>query len=600
MEKLKFWIKNLPYIIIKNPNSKFEIRKYFVHWNTKVYDLKGKKIELCKTQNFYDKSNENFYLINPSDVSSKNKNEIINFFQVLTFGDFGSHNSEFYVNGNKKNVKGSVGFMLEMWKEVKKNNVWSSVFVIESCNNLELKLFFETVKHREVYITTDITKEIREKIGNKKDYLGRDVQLKDIDIIKEIIPNRFFDSFPKKCDNTAPSLVLTKNFKKRKYNQKISLTQTRNNFHWGQLKLLLSEINFFNQVHGEGTSLSKTIVVYAGAASGDHIPLLSKMYPDILFLLYDPANFKIKHSENIIICNEFFTDEISEKLTEGVLGNNFLFISDIRGGSEESGKENWIYENNESVGVWVKNMKPKFSLLKFRFPFDWENNENNPHASSDDYEYFPGKIFFQQFAPKSSAETRLFVAKSDIPKTRVYNTKSYEEQMFYFNTDYRQRCFSRGIPRWVSKNYDTCSMYLILKNYLQLFHEKSSQFDVMSLIKDVTENKNFFMKTHFPWMEKISKIKNKCAVMITINNKKFFIKQKYKPQSKKQIKKYDKYNNTYTLTPYRLNAMLWDNCESDDPTDILGEKVGVVVESKDIRQKITIIDLPFSSSVIKI
>jgi hypothetical protein len=60
--------------------------------------------------------------------------------------------------------------------------------------------------------------------------------------------------------------------------------------HWGQRKLLVGEIEFI-----EWASLIDTpkVVVYAGAAPALHIPVLSSLYPDLLFILIDPRNFQI-------------------------------------------------------------------------------------------------------------------------------------------------------------------------------------------------------------------------------------------------------------------------------------------------------------------
>ena len=58
--------------------------------------------------------------------------------------------------------------------------------------------------------------------------------------------------------------------------------------HWGQRKLLFSEIEFLT-LYGH---LAKT-VVYAGAAPGTHINYLSKeLFPEHKWVLVDPAPFR--------------------------------------------------------------------------------------------------------------------------------------------------------------------------------------------------------------------------------------------------------------------------------------------------------------------
>ena len=81
--------------------------------------------------------------------------------------------------------------------------------------------------------------------------------------------------------------------------------------HWGQRKLFLSELWFLTH-YGH---LAKN-VVYAGAASGTHIPFLVTLFPDHYFILVDPGKFKLKlmrndttkSEERIEVKNEFFTD----------------------------------------------------------------------------------------------------------------------------------------------------------------------------------------------------------------------------------------------------------------------------------------------------
>ena len=60
--------------------------------------------------------------------------------------------------------------------------------------------------------------------------------------------------------------------------------------HWGQRKLMLSEMELL-LLQGTGEGIT---VVYAGAAPGTHIKLLSELFPSTHFHLYDPAPFTVK------------------------------------------------------------------------------------------------------------------------------------------------------------------------------------------------------------------------------------------------------------------------------------------------------------------
>ncbi|NBU82626.1 MAG: hypothetical protein EBS55_13370, partial [Flavobacteriaceae bacterium] len=62
------------------------------------------------------------------------------------------------------------------------------------------------------------------------------------------------------------------------------------NVHIGQRKLMLSEIQMLNEYYMSGIS-KKPILLYVGAAPGHHLILLSMMFPNVFFILYDGAKF---------------------------------------------------------------------------------------------------------------------------------------------------------------------------------------------------------------------------------------------------------------------------------------------------------------------
>src|SRR5688572_5255739 len=78
--------------------------------------------------------------------------------------------------------------------------------------------------------------------------------------------------------------------------------------HWGQRKLLLSEIEFltWHAFHG-------CAVVYAGAAPGTHIPYLCKLFPWVQkWILYDPTPFHpaTKRHPKVECVEDIFTDDV--------------------------------------------------------------------------------------------------------------------------------------------------------------------------------------------------------------------------------------------------------------------------------------------------
>ena len=65
--------------------------------------------------------------------------------------------------------------------------------------------------------------------------------------------------------------------------------------HWGQRKLLLSEIDLFNRVADiighEKFKKDNISLVYPGAAHGDHLLIEMEMYPNLIIYLWDPAKY---------------------------------------------------------------------------------------------------------------------------------------------------------------------------------------------------------------------------------------------------------------------------------------------------------------------
>ena len=251
----------------------------------------------------------------------------------------------------------------------------------------------------------------------------------------------------------------------------------RRKLHWGQRKLLLSEIDFLS-ANGAAT------VVYAGAADGKHIPLLTELFPELVFHVYDPHPFNpLVHRNDRIKVNPFyagakksatygfFTDEVARSY----IGKPIWFISDIRTDPKEEGT---MLDQTAQKG-WVEIMKPNRTMLKYKMPYPQLDK-------TSDYEYFDGQIRLQCWAPISSAETRL-IFDSQI-KCKKWNVIKYERQMSWFNnvmrladlSNYKLRDF--GVPldqtvrefwsEFVSDDtvlgYDFVYELQILKKYIDL------------------------------------------------------------------------------------------------------------------------------------
>jgi 16S rRNA G966 N2-methylase RsmD len=270
-----------------------------------------------------------------------------------------------------------------------------------------------------------------------------------------------------KGPRTILQTFLTQNFPQKAYHRG---GQNPKLIHSGQRKLLLSEIEFLTRMFAnakkreEKEEKKNYQVLYIGAAPGIHIPYLAEMFPEVKFILYDPARFEIKETNQIKIHQKLFTDDEVKNFI-GV--KNLLFISDIRSTPRQNYQapdeadpefEAEVSKNLEQQKKWVLQLQPLRSLLKFRLPFATNNEELSTS-------YFDGVIFFQCYAPSTSSETRLEVGPH--PKELVYSHLKYEQQLFYFNTMYRNQSFFHYNRRY-GWSYDTIREFFILKKYQEM------------------------------------------------------------------------------------------------------------------------------------
>ena len=281
----------------------------------------------------------------------------------------------------------------------------------------------------------------------------------------------FFQNVDKSLYTKKFFRILGDNFPRRKYYVQSNIPRTT--MHWGQRKLLLSEIEFLTNYSNPGN-----LVIYAGAAPAIHTPMLAKLFPQLKFILIDPIPFSIKQTINIELRNEYFTSEMAQEFAD----KDVLFICDIRIAndtkdykpSEKEVKNDMLIQQE-----WVKIMKPRYSMLKFRLPWNEES-----------IEYLDGKLYVQPWGPRTTTETRLIVEKSQINSKKLWDCKKYEEQMFYFNTITRCKCYIMPIKiDHLDTCYDCVTEIRIINNYLIKYKQiKNSVQSITELSNDISSN----------------------------------------------------------------------------------------------------------------
>jgi hypothetical protein len=225
---------------------------------------------------------------------------------------------------------------------------------------------------------------------------------------------------------------------------------------WGQLKLFLEVLFFFNKVIDKNDM--EVHVVYAGSAPGTSLITLCKLFPCLRLYLIDPreqARGLIGHPQVVEIRTQFFTNETAEyyfKKMENIKKNHkVLFMSDIRMYTDDIN----IVKDNMIQAEWHNIIKPLYSYLKFRCP--WV-------ADNDTIKYFDAEYYFQPFAPVHSTETRVLVPTNC--KMRDINIREYEQICFFHNRILRPSYYECGINHlYIDRCYDCTFFYQIMKEY---------------------------------------------------------------------------------------------------------------------------------------
>jgi hypothetical protein len=285
--------------------------------------------------------------------------------------------------------------------------------------------------------------------------------------------------------------------------------------HWGQKKLLFSEIQFLTNVCKKlnTKSLKDYAVVYVGAAHGFHFPILYNLFPELIWILYDPGKFSKEsymhpEKQKVKIFNQFFTDETIKHAQQNAENRKILFISDIR----VTPKDEQVSLDMINQARWGILMGADFMLLKFRLPYNEPNTFkpktikdlklekkfiNNHDFIAKDTIYLKGDIFLQLYHPQYSTELRLFVEKNTNNKYDLqnYDYIDVENKLFKYNSEIRLISNIEGYEFLnIIPGYDDsleCVMeYEIIKDYYEYFHNIKDKNIIIRKLYDL----NYFLE----------------------------------------------------------------------------------------------------------
>ena len=299
------------------------------------------------------------------------------------------------------------------------------------------------------------------------------------------------------------NLVMKPTDPTRVYNE--DEASTLKNIHWGQRKLILSEIQFFTlYVKTDGIK----DVVYAGSAPGYHIPFLSDIFPELTFHCYDPRKFGILPTDKIHIYSGreenlgikedggdsrynvvdgkqedgFFTVEKAQRHKGAFLisdirrfGFNSVFRDELnKAGVKYTAVGSDYYINNDglseddadnntasyrAVRKLAGELENKYVEEDMQMQQDWVIAMDAekallkfrvPYAiknQTSKYRYLAGNVFYQCWPRKGSSETRLVPVRNKDGQYYEddYDTLQYEELCYYHNYIRRAKHFYKNI-----------------------------------------------------------------------------------------------------------------------------------------------------------
>jgi hypothetical protein len=299
------------------------------------------------------------------------------------------------------------------------------------------------------------------------------------------------DTKVKECANVYR--ILTDKHPEKKYEIGTNLYDPLPN-HWGQRKLLLSEIEFITLYYQQPKRKSKMLMVYAGGAPGDHDPYLLSLFPDMHLVCYDPNPYN-KHLQDLAktpnarvkLFNQYFTDEVAQswnpKNNKTLKDIDVIFCCDIRTVNEESVTDEKVVDENQAWQEnWYYLMDPFMTMFKFRLP--WQPGYT---------EYMSGDIYLQAYAPVRSTETRLITFGPQVPKKKYENQK-YENQMFYFNcversiTEFKVPLSDKTLERiGMNRHYDNaCELYIIMMYFESFLGKTPTEEEIAQMSIDIS------------------------------------------------------------------------------------------------------------------
>lgn len=277
----------------------------------------------------------------------------------------------------------------------------------------------------------------------------------------------------------------------------------RNACKYGQLKLLVSEINFFNR-YWDPNKIPEPICIYVGAADGMHIKALYELYPQFEYHLYDKRPFSnlLNNIDKIHLHNQYFDNDELQKYKS--LAHRIFFMSDIRSLSYDNDtrgykammdNENSVYKDMMMQQEWVLNLRPYKSMLKFRLPY--KNDYTKTLYPNLKMKYLSGICWLQPWRASTSSELRLI--PNDDLEQQDWNFEKVENIMFEQNRVRNDQKFLNPINDQATEifpdigivnDWDSVFTLQIAIDYLNKYNVLPNTDKIKKLLKYICDNAN--------------------------------------------------------------------------------------------------------------
>jgi hypothetical protein len=247
--------------------------------------------------------------------------------------------------------------------------------------------------------------------------------------------------------------------------------------HYGQVKLFISDLAFLN-LFIDYKRTPTPFVVVIGAAPGEHFPALVKMFPKIIFHLYDPSNFNInrENMERISIHKKLFTMKEAESWSDR---SDVYIISDLRVVTEDCKTSTAAFEAQVARDMKLQEdiiltVNPMAASLKMRLPYVDVSSDGK--LVDKPVEYLDGFVFKQPWAKQNTNETRLFPIKVNGKyRRRIWSSIKYQDQTYFHNrfsrvsNEYFNPYTSDITPIYENEllnDYDSTATISVIRDYI--------------------------------------------------------------------------------------------------------------------------------------